>query len=143
MAYYEHDGLWYVVGDANPYEREREASDADEQFHTDPAVYIQGADPQYPVPSADHRAPFAGRIGGDGSMRRWTKWRIAGTVAGVALMLGGFAHWWWGDVELMSLFVIYMGMQLLVEAVPPDADVWVDQNGNMYVKGLNTPPTQP
>ena len=142
MAYYKYEGLWYVVGDANPYNFEEDASAADEQFHTNPTQYITGADPQYAVPSAVHRAPFAGRIGGGGSMRRWTEWRIAGTVIGVALMLAGFAHWYLCDVELMAFFVIYMGMQLLVAAVPPDADVWVDQHGNMYTKGLHTPPTQ-
>ena len=142
MAHYEHNGEWYVVGDANPYDCEREASEADEMFHTDPAQYIAGADPNYPTPSPDHRAPFAGRIGGDGSMRRWTEGRIAGTVIGVALMLAGFAHWYLCDVELMAFFVIYMGMQLLVAAVPPDANVWVDQHGNMYHKGLSTPQTQ-
>ena len=139
MAYFKHDGLWYVAGDPNPYENENDASDGDHQFHTDPAAYIRGADPQYTAPSADHRAPFAGKISVQ-TNRRWTPWRIVGTAIGVALMVGGFAHWYLCDVELMAFFVIYMGMHLLTQAVPPDADVWVDQNGDRYIRGTHTPP---
>lgn len=139
MAYFLSGGdNWYVVGDSTPYDYEDHAVVADQRFHDDPEGYSADRVSQgLPAVFAGHRASWTGRIGGQRkpcrcSNRRWTTWRILGTLAGVAMFFGSLVHLYLYDVELLAFFGMWMGWSLFKYAVPNDPDIWVDQRGQLY-----------